>query len=248
MPDSCSVTLLAIQTLGQHSRLQKYLRLTASSSLKIARPALPKQPFLLVAYNDGHCHNYTSGVRNNPDTTHSCLCLSMQPTFKGLYHTNTPDHGLTLQLHYTLPHDLHIQAGAPASLVIIIQAAPGDTSLKLSLVWLDKTPTRLPESLWLRFKLQDGVAVNADSWRLHKLGQAISPHEVGDSAAELVRLCRHQVVDSVCRVAHPKHMFAWCLPKKSVALLCFWQLLDSDSLLGFHKLVEGVGRPALQFT
>jgi hypothetical protein len=53
-----------------------------------------------------------------------------------------------------------------------------DSSLELSLVWVNKTATRIPEALWLRFGLDSNVGVQANSWTLHKMGSAISPHEV----------------------------------------------------------------------
>lgn len=50
--------------------------------------------------------------------------------------------------------------------------------LQVAVVWQNKTPTRLPEALWLSF-VPDPEAIDVDSWRMHKLGSWISPQEVG---------------------------------------------------------------------
>lgn len=57
-------------------------------------------------------------------------------------------------------------------------------------MWQEKTPTRIPEALWFSFKPATS-AVDAASWRLHKLGSSIHPHEVG-----LERVCA--VLGCVC--------------------------------------------------
>jgi hypothetical protein len=118
----------------------------------------------------------------------SCVpSVTLQPKLLGVYDTSSSSHELSLQIHYTFPHWLQTTAGAPSRLVLIIaslpsqddsSAAPDDSSLQLSLVWLNKTATRIPEALWLRFKLDSKMAVAADSWRLHKMGSAIDPLEV----------------------------------------------------------------------
>lgn len=56
-------------------------------------------------------------------------------------------------------------------------SSPDDGALHVSVVWQEKTPTRIPEALWFSFR-PAGSAVNANSWRLHKLGSSIHPHEV----------------------------------------------------------------------
>lgn len=49
--------------------------------------------------------------------------------------------------------------------------------LLLDVVWQDKTPTRIPEAMWVRFR-PDPTAVDIDSWRMHKLGSLVAPDEV----------------------------------------------------------------------
>jgi hypothetical protein len=69
----------------------------------------------------------------------------------------------------SLPTDAHTQAGAPATIWLqVVAQAP---ALKISVQWSDKTPTRLPESLWLRF----GAA--ADNVLVQKAGGMIDLHQ-----------------------------------------------------------------------
>jgi hypothetical protein len=49
--------------------------------------------------------------------------------------------------------------------------------LHITLVWQNKTATRLPEALWLRFQPGHG-AVDEASWLMHKLDGSVSPSEV----------------------------------------------------------------------
>jgi len=49
---------------------------------------------------------------------------------------------------------------------------------------VNKTATRIPEALWLRFKLDPEAAVDADSWRLHKMGTEVDPQEVRGGGGE----------------------------------------------------------------
>lgn len=49
-----------------------------------------------------------------------------------------------------------------------------NTSIKIELIWTEKTPSRLPESLWISFNPN----VNSQSWRLDKIGQIVSPFEI----------------------------------------------------------------------
>ncbi|KAL4430828.1 hypothetical protein ABPG75_006084 [Micractinium tetrahymenae] len=73
--------------------------------------------------------------------------------------------------------DLVEDAGAPQALWTEITAPAGSRELQVAVTWELKTPTRLPEALWVRWR-PDPAAVNASTWVLHKLGQPISPLEV----------------------------------------------------------------------
>lgn len=95
----------------------------------------------------------------------------------GVADKSSPKVGLMLQLHYTLPRWLRRVAGAPRRLVLSLRVPPTSEVLHLALVAAGKTPTRLPESLWLRFAPPTASA-DPGSWLLHKLGTAISPSTV----------------------------------------------------------------------
>lgn len=72
--------------------------------------------------------------------------------------------------------DLVSRAGAPRAIWTEIKSV-GDR-LMFDVIWEDKTPTRLPEALWLRFRppAQGPWAVVAPgSWRIWKLGGVIDP-------------------------------------------------------------------------
>jgi hypothetical protein len=66
----------------------------------------------------------------------------------------------------------------------------------VSVVWQDKTPTRIPEALWLSFR-PAAAAVNASSWALHKLDSSISPLDVLRNGSQSM----HAVSDAGVSVA-----------------------------------------------
>lgn len=58
----------------------------------------------------------------------------------------------SLLLALSFPADAHSQCGAPASVWLRLDVgASADTQLALTLLWSNKTATRLPEATWLRF-------------------------------------------------------------------------------------------------
>jgi len=82
-------------------------------------------------------------------------------------------------LGMTMPSDVHTQRGAPSSLsaLLIVPHAPdtrGFFNLSYSLQWADKTPTHLPETLWL---LNRPKVTNEAGWRIDKLGSAVDPRD-----------------------------------------------------------------------
>lgn len=102
---------------------------------------------------------------------------AVQPWLVQVYDSSKDDGSLHLSLELAFPHKLVQAAGAPARAWLVL-ASPADSArLSLTLVWQNKTATRLPEALWLRFRPGRG-AVSHDSWVMHKLDGAISPAEV----------------------------------------------------------------------
>jgi hypothetical protein len=73
--------------------------------------------------------------------------------------------------------DSSSDSSIPSSSYGSSSAAADDGALHVSVVWQEKTPTRIPEALWFSFRPASS-AVDASSWRLHKLGSSIDPHEV----------------------------------------------------------------------
>lgn len=113
-----------------------------------------------------------------------CGHPALQPRLVAVYDEGPPDDtdGLQLHLELTFPHKLVKHAGAPARAWLSLQSAADSTRLDVTLVWQNKTATRLPEALWLRFKPGKG-GVDEGSWLMHKLDGAISPAEVSHTQA-----------------------------------------------------------------
>lgn len=76
--------------------------------------------------------------------------------------------GQRLRLELGFPSEAVMLAGAPET--VIVELAFSGQQLDARLIWKDKHPTRLPESLWWTF--QPRVA-DPGSWRIEKLGEAI---------------------------------------------------------------------------
>jgi hypothetical protein len=90
--------------------------------------------------------------------------------------------GCDFLVELTMPRAAHLRYGAPSTLWLRVEVPPEKAEVALDLVWLDKTTTRLPESLWMIFRPR---ASDPDGWRLHVLDQEIDPR------ATLVNGSRH---------------------------------------------------------
>eukprot|EP00117_Sycon_ciliatum_P028500 scpid54371/ scgid0629/ len=77
------------------------------------------------------------------------------------------------------PAELVRDYGAPADVWLDITVS--QASLQLSVMLLNKTPTRLPESIWLQFK--PNVA-NTSSMMVDKIGEKISVFDVGSNGSK----------------------------------------------------------------
>lgn len=87
------------------------------------------------------------------------------------------DAGLTLMLGFVFDTWAVVEAGAPAEFWVTYFFSNSTREISMSGIWLEKTPTRLPEALWLRMQ-PDPLALEANSWRLHKLATQVSPYDV----------------------------------------------------------------------
>lgn len=82
-----------------------------------------------------------------------------------------------LHLKLSFPDRLVQLAGAPAAAWLVLHAPPDTPQLHVTLAWQNKTVTRLPEALWLRFRPGPG-AVDEESWVMKKMDSHIKPQEV----------------------------------------------------------------------
>ena len=94
-----------------------------------------------------------------------------------VYDQSTADGSLHLSLELQFPHKLVKHAGAPAKAWVVLASPSDSAEMQITLVWQNKTATRLPEALWLRFKPSTS-AVARHSWLMYKLDGAVSPAEV----------------------------------------------------------------------
>lgn len=105
------------------------------------------------------------------------LLLLFQAKLVQVYHLHDHKHGLMLHLQLQFPHRLVQLAGAPAAAWVVLHSPPNEQQLFLTVAWQNKTVTRLPEALWLRFQPGAG-AVDERSWKIFKMDSYIQPHEV----------------------------------------------------------------------
>eukprot|EP00879_Flechtneria_rotunda_P010814 GHRR01011301.1.p1 GENE.GHRR01011301.1~~GHRR01011301.1.p1 ORF type:complete len:838 (+),score=278.05 GHRR01011301.1:406-2919(+) len=100
-----------------------------------------------------------------------------KPKLKQVFHHSDDQHGLMLHLQLKFPKHLVREAGAPETAWLVVHSPQDTPQLHITLVWQNKTATRLPEALWLRFKPAAG-AVDKDTWVMRKLASHINPTEV----------------------------------------------------------------------
>jgi hypothetical protein len=112
---------------------------------------------------------------------HACvtaLLLSLlQAKLEQVFHKEDDTQGLVLHLKLSFPDNLVQLAGAPTAAWLVLRAPPDRPQLHVTMVWQNKTVTRLPEAMWLRFRPGSG-AVDEASWEMRKLDSHIKPQEV----------------------------------------------------------------------
>eukprot|EP00884_Botryococcus_braunii_P006942 jgi/Botrbrau1/16249/Bobra.0066s0034.1 len=94
-----------------------------------------------------------------------------------------PGEGFHVTVLLELPTWMIVDAGAPRHIWLEIQSKSDDPRLYVDVVWIDKTPTRLPEALWYKFA-PDAEVADPQSWLMYKLGQPISPLEVVNNGSQ----------------------------------------------------------------
>lgn len=97
-----------------------------------------------------------------------------QTRLAGIYRMED-ENGLHFAVKMTVDDQLIRLSGCPASFLMRISLPNDESSVSLDLNWSHKRQFRLPESVWLSFRIpiRDG-----STWTLDKLGQIISPFEV----------------------------------------------------------------------
>eukprot|EP00048_Salpingoeca_helianthica_P000142 m.39581 g.39581 ORF g.39581 m.39581 type:complete len:846 (-) comp10164_c0_seq1:126-2663(-) len=86
------------------------------------------------------------------------------------------EEGCDLLFNLSLPRALQTGFGAPATIVLRVEAVRDGAGVQvaLDLQWANKRSTRMAESLWLTL----GPATTRGAWQLHKLGSWIDAHDV----------------------------------------------------------------------
>lgn len=107
----------------------------------------------------------------------SNLSAQAQAKLEQVFHKEDKTLGLMLHLKLSFPDRLVQLAGAPAAAWLVLRAPPDTPQLHVTLAWQNKTVTRLPEALWLRFRPGPG-AVDEESWVMKKMDSHIKPQEI----------------------------------------------------------------------
>jgi hypothetical protein len=105
------------------------------------------------------------------------FCMLLQAKLEQVYHKEDDTHGLMLHLKLSFPEQLVKLAGAPAAAWLVLHAPLDRPQLHITMAWQNKTVTRLPEAMWLRFRPGPG-AVDEGSWVMKKINSHIKPREV----------------------------------------------------------------------
>jgi len=75
-----------------------------------------------------------------------------------------------------MPSDVIINYGSPNIVWVNYTIAHSNPrSILIDFQWLNKTATRLPESLWLTFS---PIIKNTNAWKVQKIGELVSPLDV----------------------------------------------------------------------
>ncbi|KIZ02961.1 hypothetical protein MNEG_4996 [Monoraphidium neglectum] len=107
----------------------------------------------------------------------STLRQQSVPFISDVRQMQDPQHGLIWHVLYEFPRSLVRDAGAPAAAWMVLHSPPDSDVLLVTVAWQNKTATRLPEALWVRFTPGRG-AVDTASWRMHKIGSWIDPRDI----------------------------------------------------------------------
>ncbi|KAL6772128.1 hypothetical protein ACKKBG_A29040 [Auxenochlorella protothecoides x Auxenochlorella symbiontica] len=99
----------------------------------------------------------------------------VDPVAQRVWAASSSEAGIHVVTRSTFPAHFVGRAGAPAAVWTEVRALPGSDGLLVDILWENKTATRLPETLWVRWSPSE---VDAQSWVMYKLGTPVSPLEV----------------------------------------------------------------------
>lgn len=112
----------------------------------------------------------------------------------------------SFELHLTFPQRIQQLFGAPGDVILTLNVsadALDQQQITVDLQWFDKRPTRMAESIWMTF---NPVAPDPSRWRLHKMGEWISPY---DGACHAPRRSRSPTAAVPTAAAPPHRRTAW---------------------------------------
>ena len=116
-----------------------------------------------------------------------------RPTLTGVW-VDPKAAGVRVVTRAAFPEAAVRLAGAPAEIWLDARAKPGaGQKLFLDVTWVNKTATRLPEALWLRFA-PARAAVDPASWSLYKLHSPVSPLDVVRNGSQSMHGVSHEGV------------------------------------------------------
>ena len=87
-------------------------------------------------------------------------------------------------------------AGAPPTALVLLHTWQDASAVMIDVLYDDKTPTRLPEALWLRFA--PGEAARAAGLQVNKMSSWISPSEVVRISVSLPLWCLRLDGEACC--------------------------------------------------
>lgn len=118
--------------------------------------------------SDLSCGNFCKKNMTSADPRHR----EISPLLTSAWHTVSSDDGCTLLTKASLPLDAQVEAGAPAQ--VVVQLAIQGNTFDWDVVWTDKRPTRLAESIFFSF-VPKPAAMAPDGWSLQVLGSRMDP-------------------------------------------------------------------------
>lgn len=81
----------------------------------------------------------------------------VDPVAQRVWAASSSEAGIHVVTRSTFPAHFVGRAGAPAAVWTEVRALPGSNGLLVDILWENKTATRLPETLWVRWSPSEGA-------------------------------------------------------------------------------------------